>query len=81
MMGSLKILAVFLSLPLILLSWSLITFAFSVACYAFYDARPFSSYIAMGFVLSIVVGVITVTVIFFWGIFRARGRRTPNSQV
>jgi len=71
-MGSLKPLAVFLSLPLILLSWALITLTFSVACYAFDDARLPSSYIVMGVILFVVVGVTAATVLFFWEIFRAQ---------
>ena len=72
--GSVKPLAFFLSLPLILLSWSLVTFTFSVTIYAFHNAQSWVSYAAMGAVLFAIVGVVAVTVLFFWEIFSERSR-------
>lgn len=74
--GSVKLLAVFLSLPLILLSWSLVTFTASVTIYAFHVTQLWGSSVIMGVVLLVVVLIITATVLFFWGIFSVRGGLT-----
>jgi len=71
---SLKFLAFFLSLPLVLLSWSLIVFAFAVSAYAFYepDSRTWWTYAIIGAVLAAVSGVVVSSMAFFWGIFAER---------
>lgn len=66
---SLKLLAVLLSLPLILLLWSLITFAFSVGVYAFSEALVWWNYTTVGILIAVVAGVVIFTLGFFWGIF------------
>jgi len=68
---SLKLLALVLSLPLVLLSWSLITFAFAIAIYIF-KSRPWWTYASVGIVLFSVVFAIAFTILFFWDIFTYR---------
>lgn len=69
MTSSLKFLAFFLSLPLVLLSWSLITFALAVATYAFYESWKWWNYTLVGIAIAIVTGVVGSSLSFFWGIF------------
>jgi hypothetical protein len=69
---TIKLLAFFLSLPLVLLSWSLITFAFAIAMYAFNNQRPWWSYTWVGVALFVIVFIVASTILFFWGIFSAR---------
>ena len=68
---SLKLLALVLSLPLVLLSWSLMTFAFAIAIYTF-KSRPWWTYASVGVVLFSVVFAIVFTILFFWDIFTYR---------
>jgi len=73
--GTLKPLAFFLSLPLILLSWSVLTFACSVSLFTFYEPQPRTSYIITGVVFGTVVIIVLATMMFFWEIFVYRPRR------
>lgn len=72
MTGNMKLLAFFLSLPLIMLSWSLVIFTFSVATYAFRNTQLWRSYIVMAAALFVIVAIIIATILFFWGIFMVR---------
>lgn len=69
MIPSLKVLALFLSLPLVLLTWSLITFAFAVATYAFYESQAWWNYTVVGSSIAIVAGIVGSSIVFFWFIF------------
>jgi len=73
--GSMKPLAFFLSLPLILLSWSVLTFACSVSVYTFYGRQPRASFVITGVVFGTVVIIVLATVSFFWEIFVHRPMR------
>ena len=64
-----KPLAFFLSLPLILLSWSVLTFACSVSLYTFYETQPKASFVVTGVVFGTVVIIVLATMLFFWEIF------------
>lgn len=72
MVPSLKFLALFLSLPLVLLSWSLIVFAFAVITYAFYESRTWWNYTLVGVVVATVLAIVGASIIFFWGIFEEK---------
>jgi hypothetical protein len=67
--GGLRLLAFFLSLPLILLSWSLVTFTISIIVYAFGHTLAWRSHVVMGVVLFSIVGVVVAAVMFFRKIF------------
>ena len=63
--GNLRLLAFLLSLPITLLSWSMVSFACSVSIYAFHSQKAYFSSI----ILAIVFGAVSSAVVFFWGVF------------
>jgi len=68
--GTLKPLAFFLSLPMILFLWSLISFSASIALYSFDIQRPKFSYGISGGFFVVVLGLVVATLFFFYPAFR-----------
>jgi len=70
--GTFTRLAVSLSLPLILLSWSLVAFAAAVSAYSFQTPRNQVSYAFIGFSMGVVGSAVLWTTKFFFEIFVPR---------